>query len=190
MAWFPRSFFAQDSQVVAPLLLGAILEVGELSGRIVETEAYGGSDDAASHAFRGETPRNSVMFGPPGHLYVYFTYGMHYCANVVTGAAGDGQAVLIRAIEPLSGLETMRARRVKANKDRDLTNGPAKLCVAFGINAEHNGCDLMDRTSSIVLGRSRKPLGDAEISTGPRIGITKEVERPWRFWLTGNSYVS
>jgi DNA-3-methyladenine glycosylase len=190
MSRYSRSFFAQDSEIVAPLLLGAIFQVGELRGRIVETEAYGGSNDAASHAYRGKTPRNEVMFGPPGHLYVYFTYGMHYCANVVTGAVGDGQAVLIRAIEPFSGLETMRERRAKAKKDRDLANGPAKLCVAFGINAEHNGADLIARTWSIAMMRPEMPIGVAEISNGPRIGITKEIERPWRFWLTNNSHVS
>lgn len=189
-----RSFFARDSDEVAPGLLGTILNVGSLTGRIVETEAYGGAEDSASHAWRGETLRNSTMFGPPGHLYVYFTYGMHFCANVVTGSQGDPQAVLIRAIEPLNGWKVLRERRPKAHTDFDLTNGPGKLCAAFGINREHNGRDLTEKQSDITLSSDPSPSGipshPDSIRTGPRIGISRAVDLPWRFWLDGNLFVS
>jgi DNA-3-methyladenine glycosylase len=190
MAKFKRSFYAQASHVVAPLLLGAVLRVGDLSGRIVEVEAYGGTDDAASHAFRGQTARNAVMFGPPGHLYVYFTYGMHFCANVVTGPIGDGQAVLIRAVEPIDGIARMRIRREKALRDRDLTNGPAKLCQAFGLGRNENGSDLLAPECGISIAAPSVLLDESTVAVGPRIGITKEVDRQWRFWIADNEYVS
>jgi DNA-3-methyladenine glycosylase len=189
VARFARSFFAQSSDVVAPALLGAVLRRGTLSGRIVETEAYGGSDDAASHAYRGQTPRNTVMFGAPGHLYVYFTYGMHFCANVVTGRVGDGQAVLIRALEPLTGLPEMQQRRPKAKTTRALTNGPAKLCAAFGLDRSSDGIDLLNGSGDLVIDKPVVP-NDIVIETGPRIGISKEIDRPWRFWISGNPFVS
>ena len=130
---------------VAPWLLHKVLSVGDRAGRIVEVEAYHGANDAASHAYRGLTPRTAIMFGPAGFLYVYFTYGMHWCANVVCGPDGEAAAVLIRALAPLSGLEAMRAARPKARRDLDLCNGPAKLCQALGITGADDGTDLLGR---------------------------------------------
>jgi len=171
----PRSLLEGDAPVVAPLLLNKLLAHGACVGRIVEVEAYR-QDDPASHTFRGMTPRNAVMFGPPGHLYVYFTYGMHYCANVVTSPEGIGAAVLLRALEPVDGIELMRARR----GDRvPLSDGPAKLCQALAIGPEHNGAD-------VCLGRQVRLLDDGmpppdEPLVGPRIGISRAVDVPWRF---------
>ena len=176
-----------DAVEVAPRLLGATLEVGPCVGRIVEVEAYRGADDAASHARMGPTPRNTPMFGPPGVLYVYFTYGMHWCANVVTGPAGDGQAVLLRAVEPISGLDQMRTRRPKARRDVDLTNGPAKLCAAFGIDGTHNATSLVSGPVHLHLA---PPATADEVRSGPRIGISAAVDLPWRFWLRSSRYVS
>ncbi len=172
-----RTFFGQHSSVVAPDLIGKILVVGSCRGRITEVEAYGGTDDAASHAARGQTPRNAVMFGPAGVLYVYFTYGMHHCANIVTGPVGDAQAVLLRGVQPLDGLDEMRARRPKARRDSDLANGPGKLCAAFDLDLRHNGLDLVKGDITIY--------DDGTVSTSiatPRIGITKATETPWR-WI-------
>jgi DNA-3-methyladenine glycosylase len=149
--------------------------VGECSGRITEVEAYR-QDDPASHTFRGRTDRNAVMFGPAGYLYVYFTYGMHHCANVVTGPAGEGAAVLIRAVEPIAGIDTMRARR---QGRPHIADGPAKLCQAFGIGGEHNGVDLCDGGAIGLFDDGVPPPDDPVV--GPRIGITKAVDVPWRF---------
>ena len=173
--------------MVAPALLGKVLRVdlgdGDVrSGRITEVEAYGGLDDPASHSARGETPRNRPMFGAAGTVYVYFTYGMHWCANVVTGAVGDPQAVLLRAVEPLEGLDAIRAARPRARRDRDLANGPAKLCEALGIGQWANGVAL----GADVGGRSIRLLDDgtpppAVPLVGPRVGISVAQEIPWRF---------
>src|SRR6202043_2788214 len=138
-----RSDFKLDPLTVAPWLLNKVLVRGERAGRIVEVEAYKGERDPASHAYRGLTPRTAVMFGPPGFLYVYFTYGMHWCANVVCGPDGEAAAVLVRALAPLRGLEAMREARPAARVDRDLCNGPAKLCSALGITGVDNGSDLL-----------------------------------------------
>jgi DNA-3-methyladenine glycosylase len=162
---------------VAPDLLGKILVVGSCRGRITEVEAYGGSDDAASHAARGQTPRNAVMFGPAGVLYVYFTYGMHHCANIVTGPVGDAQAVLLRGVEPIDGIEEMQQRRPKARRDRDLANGPGKLCAAFDIDLRHNCLDLT-KSDIGILDDGRVP---ANVVATPRVGITKAVDTPWRW---------
>jgi DNA-3-methyladenine glycosylase len=187
---------------VAPFLLNKILVRGERSGRIVEVEAYRASDDPASHAFRGPTPRTAIMFGPPGFLYVYFTYGMHWCANVVCGVDGEASAVLIRALEPLSGLVAMRTARPAAKRDIDLCNGPAKLCQALGITGVDDGTDLFGAAPAGTGGRARPAeradvrLGDdgtpppRRPGRGPRIGISVATERPWRFWVAGNPHVS
>jgi DNA-3-methyladenine glycosylase len=171
----PRALLERDAPSVAPLLLNKLLVHGPCVGRIVEVEAYR-DDDPASHTFRGRTRRNSVMFGPAGHLYVYFTYGMHYCSNVVTGPAGSGTAVLLRAVEPLAGLDVMRERR---GGRPQLTDGPAKLCQAFAIGPEHNGVDVC-RGSGVGLFDDGTPPPDQPL-VGPRIGITKAVDVQWRW---------
>jgi DNA-3-methyladenine glycosylase len=171
-----RAALAGDSTEVAPWLLGKLLVHGPCVGRIVEVEAYR-EDDPASHSFRGLTPRTQVMFGPPGHLYVYFTYGMHYCANAVTGADGEGSAVLLRALEPVAGVELMRERR---NGRSDLAGGPAKLCQAMAIGPEHNGVDLCDGDDGPSLWDDGTPP-PADPVVGPRIGITRAVDVPWRW---------
>lgn len=181
-----RQFFNRDAVIVARELLGKVLVVGECSGRIVETEAYR-PDDPASHSFRGETPRNRVMFGDPGHLYVYFTYGMHHCANVVTGPRGDGSAVLIRAVEPVKGMDRMRERRAAARRDADLTNGPAKVCQAFALDLADNGIDLVTAASHRIVsegGASLRPTG-----VSPRVGISVGRDRHWRFFVTDSAYI-
>jgi DNA-3-methyladenine glycosylase len=163
---------------VARDLLGAVLVVERagtlVAGRIVETEAYT-ADDPASHSFRGRTPRNAVMFGPAGHLYVYRSYGIHWCANVVTGAEGDGQAVLLRAVDPVEGVDEMLRRRGR----RPLADGPGKLCQAFGLDGDDDGADLCgEGPIRIVDAGAGSPVDPI---TGPRIGITKAVDTPWRF---------
>jgi DNA-3-methyladenine glycosylase len=173
---------------VAPRLLGAELrhdsDEGSVALRLTEVEAYDGANDAGSHAYRGRTPRNAVMFGPPGHLYCYFTYGMHVCCNVVTGEEGVASAVLLRAGEITEGIELARARRPGA-RDRDLARGPARLCKALGIELSDNGNDLV--TGPVTLAPGTTP---AEVSTGPRVGLRGDPDRPWRFWLTGAPTVS
>jgi DNA-3-methyladenine glycosylase len=156
--------------------------------RIVEVEAYGGADDPASHAFTGERPRNRTMFGPPGHLYVYRSYGIHACANVVTGVDGVGSAVLLRAVAPVAGEDEMWAARPAARRQRDLTSGPGRLCQALGITLDHDGLDLFDPTAAVRLSGARGPSG--EVVASGRVGLTKEVERPWRFYLAGEPHVS
>ena len=171
---------------VAPTLLGSILRCDDVAVRLTEVEAYAGADDPGSHSHRGRTPRNSAMFGPPGHLYVYFTYGMHHCANVVCGGEGTPSGVLLRAGEVVEGLETARVRRPGAT-DRDLARGPARLCKALGI-------DLTDDGNDLATGRVRLNLMDipdpGNISRGPRVGLREAADAPWRFWLTGEPSVS
>lgn len=182
-------FLEDKAEVVAQRLLGCQL-VRELDGRrligtIVETEAYDQSD-AASHSYRGVTPRTSVMFGPPGYLYVYFTYGMHYCCNIVTGKAGEGSAVLIRALEPLEGAEQMAAHR-QGRSGHDLTNGPAKLCQAFAIDKQLNTHDLRQPPLQLLV---QPALATEDIVISTRIGIREAQEQPWRFYVKDNPYVS
>lgn len=197
-----RAFYARDALEVAPLLLGRTLvsesEAGTVTGRIVEVEAYCGPRDPASHAYRGLTRRNAVMFGPPGHLYVYFTYGMHWCANAVCGPDGQAQAVLIRALAPLSGLEEMRRGRQEGRpdrplragvSDRHLTSGPARLCQALGITGEDDGADLVrgDRGLRLVddgVAPPRRP------GVSGRVGLSRASELPWRFFVAGDTHVS
>jgi DNA-3-methyladenine glycosylase len=175
-------FYARDALVVAPELLHKVLVAGACAGRIVEVEAYR-ADDPASHSFRGRTARNATMFGPAGHLYVYFTYGMHFCANVVSGEAGDGQAVLLRAVEPLEGVDVMRVRR-GGRPDRLLADGPAKLCQAFGLDRAHDGIDLTSDGDVTILDDGTPP--PASTATTPRIGIRLGTDRPWR-WVAASS---
>ena len=168
-----------DPLEVAPRLLNAVLTHGGVSVRLTEVEAYAGADDPGSHAHRGPTDRNAVMFGAPGHLYVYFVYGMHHCANLVTGPAGAAGAVLLRAGEVVGGMELARERRPRIG-DRDLARGPARLCRALGIDLGDNGVRA-DLTPGELPER---------ISTGPRVGLRQAAERPWRFWVTGDPTVS
>ena len=174
----PRAFYERDSPVVAPELLHKVLVVGQCAGRIVEVEAYR-SDDPASHTFRGRTARNDTMWRAGGHLYVYFTYGMHFCANVVTSVEGDGQAVLLRAVVPLRGLETMRRRR-GARPDRILADGPGKLCQALGLDRGDDGTDLVEDPAVTIVDDGTPPPTTPIIT--PRIGIRVATDVPWR-WL-------
>jgi DNA-3-methyladenine glycosylase len=190
----PRSFYARDSRELAPLLLNKLLVARtddglRLSARLVEVEAYCGSDDAGSHAFRGMTPRTEVMFGPPGRLYVYFTYGMHWCANVVATKDGDAAAVLLRAAAPVDGIDVMRARRLKARRDRDLLAGPARLCQAFGLTGSDNGADLV-RGPVRIYDDGIAPPAVPGIST--RIGLSpgRGDDHPWRFYVPGDPNLS
>jgi DNA-3-methyladenine glycosylase len=192
-----RGFFAKNPRRVARDLLGKVLVCrtpeGTRTARIVEVEAYLGQNDPAAHSAAGSTPRNSVLFGPPGHAYVYFIYGNHYCLNVSCEREGRAGSVLFRALEPLSGIEQMAAARgieVHGDKDRRrLTSGPGRLCAAFCITrALYNGCDLTSASSGLWIGddgyRSRK------VAVSPRIGITKAASHPLRYYLSGNSFVS
>ena len=165
---------------VAPALLGARFTHGGVTVRLTEVEAYDGADDPGSHAYRGMTNRNQVMFGPPGWLYLYFTYGMHHCCNVSCGPEGEASAVLLRAGEVVDGLDVARARR-PGSSDRDLARGPGRLCRAMGIDLADNGLDL---TAAIT------PADAGAVSTGPRVGLRQAADRPWRFWLTGDPTVS
>ena len=179
----PRAFYQRDPRQVAPDLLNKILARSDgRAGRIIEVEAYCGAEDPAAHTFRGETRRNRTMFGPGGHLYVYFTYGMHWCCNTVCGEAGQGWGVLIRAIEPVAGIELMRAARPRAS-DRTLASGPARLAQALGINGTFDGADLVlgDRGVRVVSDGTAPP-GVPRV--GPRVGISRGKEFPWR-WRTG-----
>jgi DNA-3-methyladenine glycosylase len=186
----PRSFYRRPAPLVARDLLGCLL-VRRLPGvlllaRIVETEAYQ-EDDPASHSYRGLTPRTEVMFGPPGRLYVYFSYGNHWCMNVVTGRAGQGSAVLIRAAEPLEGLEWMRAAR-GVESPRDLCSGPGKLTQALGVTRALNGTDLISGEKLSVA--SGMPVAADRIGVGPRVGISVAIEQPWRFYERESPFVS
>ena len=186
-----RSFYERHTVRVAKELLGKVLvrrlRSTVLRGIIVEAEAYRGQDDPASHAYVGRTERNQVMFGQPGHAYVYFTYGMHYCLNVTTEPIGQAGAVLIRAIQPVKGIEAMMKRR-GTNRIRDLTNGPAKLTEAFAVTTALNGHDLTT-VGRLFIAENDKPEAFRIASTS-RIGIGAGVEKPWRFFIEGNPFVS
>ncbi|HTO93523.1 MAG TPA: DNA-3-methyladenine glycosylase [Bacteroidota bacterium] len=195
LALLPRSFYLRGALAVARDLPGKYLirrlKGTMLAGRIVEVEAYLGSRDPASHAYRGMTPRNEVMFSGGGHLYVYFTYGMHFCCNVVAGPEGSGLAVLLRAVEPVAGMDTMmrlRSSDGRTRKIRDLCSGPGKLCQAFGIGREENGTDLCGR--AIWIGEERGGVRKLPIARSRRIGISSGREHLWRFYLKDNPFVS
>ncbi|WP_132999568.1 DNA-3-methyladenine glycosylase [Luteimonas arsenica] len=186
----PRDFYRRHPTLVAPELLNKILVRADgRAGRIVEVEAYAGSEDPAAHSFRGMTARNATMFGEAGHLYVYFTYGMHWGSNAVCGEVGEGTGVLLRAMEPLRGLEVMRPLRPAARRDRDLASGPGKLSQAMGITRELDGADLVtaERGIGIVSDGMPPPRRPA---VGPRIGISRAVELPWRWHVPGHLHVS
>ena len=181
----PRSFFTADSRDLAPLLLNKLLVRAGRVGRIVEVEAYAGAADPASHAFRGRTARNATMFGPPGHLYVYFTYGMHFCANVVCGEDGMASAVLLRALTALAGLEEMRAARGPAARlDRHLCSGPGKLCQALGLDRSFDGADLVTGDRGVIVLDDGTPP-PAEPGVSGRVGLSVAAEVPWRFYVPG-----
>jgi DNA-3-methyladenine glycosylase len=186
-----RSFYKLDTEEVASDLLGCCLchetEEGLVSGIIVETEAYLSRNDPACHASRGMTRRNATMFGPPGHAYIYFIYGNHYCFNIVTGPKGLGEAVLIRAVEPVSGLDLMYYRRGKVESITDLTSGPGKLCQAFAIDKKLDGHDLRNKPL-FICGKST--VGDRQIVVTPRIGISSAKDKKLRFIISGNKYLS
>jgi DNA-3-methyladenine glycosylase len=211
----PRNFFARPSVEVAPDLLGCVLEHETADGlvavELTEVEAYAGRSDPASHAYRGKTARNAVMFGPPGHAYVYFTYGMHFCVNVVClGEEASASAVLLRAGRVIAGEELARARRTRgttAIAPRDLARGPARLCQALGIDRSQNGADMVSAGSplrmlsgagnparSAVLARGDETLippgTPRRIVTGPRVGVSSAAEIPWRYWYDGDPTVS
>jgi DNA-3-methyladenine glycosylase len=186
-----RTFFARDAQLVAPDLLGLVLvhdtPEGIAAGRIVEVEAYLGSADAAAHSYRGRTARNASMFGPPGRAYVYFIYGMHHCVNVVVGGPQRGQAVLLRALEPLEGMELMSVRRGR-DEVRDLCRGPGRLTQALGIGPQHDGADFV--RGKLGIWKPREMPNATDVAVGPRIGITKAADLPLRFSARGSRWVS
>ena len=191
----PRAFYRRDSRVVAPELLNKVLRLSvdgapPLAARIVEVEAYAGAEDAGSHGYRGETPRTRTMFGRAGHLYVYFTYGMHWCANAVCGEVGESSAVLLRAAAPMAGLERLRANRgAAARRDRDLCSGPAKLCQAFGIAKAFDGADLVTGDQGLRILDDGTPTPAAPLVTR-RIGLSAGVEHEWRWLVRDDPNVS
>jgi DNA-3-methyladenine glycosylase len=178
-----RDFFARPVHEVAPELIGATLLVGGVGGRIVEVEAYD-QDDPASHSFRGRTARTASMFGPPGHTYVYRSYGIHWCLNLVCAEDGRAEAALVRALEPTQGLDAMRERR-GLEAERALCSGPGKLCQALGITRVHNGLPLDEPPFELHARDSEQ-----QVAVGPRIGITRAVEQPWRYGLAGSPFLS
>lgn len=188
-----RQQLAVDVLQAARLLLGCHVTAdtpdGEVAVRLVEVEAYRGADDPAAHSYRGRTARNAVMFGPPGHLYVYFVYGLHYCANVSCLPDGEPGAVLLRAGEVVSDLDVARGRRPTARSDAELACGPARLASLLGLAREHNGVDVTDPGSPVRL-LPGVPVPDRSVRTGPRVGVATAQEWPWRFWVDGSPAVS
>jgi DNA-3-methyladenine glycosylase len=181
---------ARPALAVAPDLLGSVLRhrtpEGTVAVRLTEVEAYAGADDPGSHAHRGATRRNDVMFGPAGHLYVYFTYGMHHCCNVVVGEVGTAAAVLLRAGEVVEGRDLARARRPRSS-DRDLARGPARLCSALAIDLRHNRADLSAGDLTLELS---EPVDPGAVQRGPRVGLREAADHPWRFWVRDEPTVS
>ena len=195
-AIIPREFFGRPSTELAPELLGCVLEHESADGlvavRVSEVEAYTGDTDPASHAYRGRTARTDVMFGPPGHAYVYFTYGMHFCVNLVCLPEGTASAVLLRAGQIIAGEDLARARRASRQASlpaRDLARGPARLCVALGIDRRLNGADVCDQSSPLRVRFG--PCGaEWQVRSGPRVGVSQAGGVPWRFWVDGDPTVS
>lgn len=190
----PASELTGDVLAAARRLLGCAVVAdtpeGEVRVRLVEVEAYRGADDPGSHSYRGRTDRNAVMWGPAGHLYVYFVYGMHFCANVTCLTEGVSGAVLLRAGEVLSDLGAAHARRPTARgRDAELARGPARLCMVLGLGREHNGVDVLSPRSSVRL-EAGEPVPDADVRTGPRVGVAAGQQRPWRFWVAGSPAVT
>jgi DNA-3-methyladenine glycosylase len=189
----PRKFFERNSTEVARDLIGKelvrVLRERTLRGVIVEAEAYGGSDDPASHAYRGMTERNRVMFGRAGIAYVYFTYGFHYCLNVVTGNEGVATAVLTRALEPVDGIDIMKKRRGNPPREKDLANGPGKICQALGIDRSSNGTDMTILGSKLRIERGRAS-SLRSVASSERIGIKVAVDKQWRFYDPASEFVS
>jgi DNA-3-methyladenine glycosylase len=186
----PTELFARSVHEVAPRLIGVTLLVEGVGGRIVEVEAYD-HEDPASHGYRGRTPRNASMFGPPGHAYVYFTYGMHYCMNVVCGEADIAEAVLLRGAQPVDGIESMKKRRPKAKREFDLMNGPGKLCAALDIDRALDGTRLDGK--QLWLAPHDAAISDEDIAVSPRVGVEGAGEAahwPLRFYLRGSRHVS
>lgn len=180
-------------------MLGCLVSAGGVTVRLTEVEAYAGvGEDPASHAHRGRTARNAVMFGPPGFSYVYFVFGMYWCLNVVCGPVGTASAVLLRAGEVVSGVDAARARRSGSNSgrrpgstvDRELARGPGRLCLALGLSGAHSGVDLLDGSGPVALAPPPAPVPAAAIMTGPRVGVAGGHDTPWRFWLAGEPTVS
>jgi DNA-3-methyladenine glycosylase len=193
MRALPRSFYLDDALLVAPKLLNKLLVAGSRVGRIVEVEAYRGREDPGSHAYRGLTPRSETMFGPPGHLYVYFSYGMHWCANVVCQPSGTPHAVLLRALAPVAGLDEMRIARARGQKravsTRDLCRGPGRLAQALGLSRDHDGADLVTGSSGVRLTDDGvAPPADPGVSL--RVGLTRGADLPLRFFVPGDPHVS
>jgi DNA-3-methyladenine glycosylase len=196
----PRDFFDRQSVAVAPDLLGCLLShqtaEGLVTVRLTEVEAYLGESDPASHAFRGRTARNAVMYGPPGHAYVYFTYGMHFCVNLVCQPEGHPSAVLLRAGQVVGGVplaaerRSQRSRSGAVPRERDLARGPALLCEALGIDRSHNGADVCTPGSGLRVLAPAKPVPAAGIAAGPRVGVSRAADVAWRFWITGDPAVS
>jgi DNA-3-methyladenine glycosylase len=185
----PRSFYERAPETVAPELLNKVVVVGRRAARIVEVEAYRGTDDPASHAFGGPTPRAAIMFGPPGRLYVYLSYGVHWCANVVAHVPGVAGAVLLRAAEPIAGVDEIRAARPAARRDRDLLAGPGRLCAGLGIGPDHLGVDVVGTRSPVrVVDDGTAPPERPAI--GPRVGISRAVADPLRFSVPGHLHRS
>jgi DNA-3-methyladenine glycosylase len=184
----PREFYDRPVLEVARDLLGAVVVHAGVSVRLSEVEAYDGDVDPASHAFRGPTPRNDVMFGPPGHAYVYFTYGMHFCVNLVCGPPGRASAVLLRAGEVVEGLEVAQPRRPGV-RPRDLARGPARLTLTLAIDRSVGGSDVTTPDGPLQV-RAGTPVPDSAVRRGPRVGVSAGAETPWRFWIDGDPTVS
>jgi DNA-3-methyladenine glycosylase len=193
MTLLDASNLSVDVLEAAPRLLGAELVAdtpeGEVRVRVVEVEAYRGADDPGSHCYRGQTPRNAVMWGPAGHLYVYFVYGMHFCANISCLDQGEAGAVLLRAGEVVSDLDVARRRRPTSRRDHELARGPARLASLLGLDRSRNGVDVTDRTSPVRV-LAQPPVPAALVRTGPRVGVAAAHDLPWRFWLDGSPAVS